>query len=547
VVAGIGTRGYGDISLRARLQAFFLAVIVLVGLLSAAVLATFHASNQTNARLHNVLEPAQLASGRLLGAVTAEDDGVRVFLARGDQDQLQRYRASQANELRALTQLQQQLRRYPALLELVTAAGNDAVGWRREAAEPSIVVAQAPGGVTDPVPLDTVAAKQAFTRLSTDAQALGQAISHEIGRTQRHEDAINHRLLVVLAASVAPVCLLALFAILAMERWVTKPLDRLLDEAARVAEGDLTHDVSAAGPRELGDLGSVVNQMRLRLLAEAGDALRARQALVQGGLAVLTLSAELGPSPVDLPDNVTVAARLRPAEGVLAGDWWDAVRTGEDRSRLALVIADVSGHGAVAGIVALRAKQLLLAALRLGLSPGDVLTWVAAELGDTGDYFVTCVVVELDPATGLVRWANAGHPAPLVAGPSRLDRLNLTGPLLGGIGNEWTTSELLLDAGDILTMFTDGITETRSPLGEEFGSERLVASVVRRLGQPLEAIADACILEVERYGFARVGDDLTVVLVGCEPTRVGTGAPDSGVPRAAQPAPRPDGSPRLSS
>jgi serine phosphatase RsbU (regulator of sigma subunit) len=146
-----------------------------------------------------------------------------------------------------------------------------------------------------------------------------------------------------------------------------------------------------------------------------------------------------------------------------------------------------------------------------------------------------------------VRWANAGHPAPLVAGPSRLDRLNLTGPLLGGIGNEWTTSELLLDAGDILTMFTDGITETRSPLGEEFGSERLVASVVRRLGQPLEAIADACILEVERYGFARVGDDLTVVLVGCEPTRVGTGAPDSGVPRAAQPAPRPDGSPRLSS
>jgi len=511
---------------------------VLVGLLSAAVLFTFHASNQANARLHSVLEPAQVAAGQLVGAVIAEDDGVRAFLAGGDQNQLQRYRVGQANEVRALTELQQQLRRYPTLLELVTAVRDEAGQWRTQAAEPSVTA----GPVTGLGGLDTVTSKQAFARLSTDAQALVQDVSREIGRTQRHVDAINHRLLVVLAGSVAPVCLLALLAILAMERWIAKPLDTLLTEAARVADGDLTRDVPAMRPRELGDLGSVVNQMRLRLLAEAGDALRARQALVQGGLAVLTLSAELGPSPVDLPANVAVAARLRPAEGVLAGDWWDALRTGEGGSRLSLVIADVSGHGAVAGIVALRAKQLVLAALRLGLSPGEVLTWVAEELGDTGDYFVTCVVVELDPATGLVRWANAGHPAPLVAGPSRLDRLTLTGPLLGGVGTEWTTSELLLDPDDILTMFTDGITETRSPLGEEFGSERLVASVVRRLGQPLDTIADACIEEVERYGFARVGDDLTLVLVGCRPTGFHPPAEELelGAEPATEPAQQPD-------
>jgi CHASE3 domain sensor protein len=506
-------------SLRTRVQAFLLAVIALVGLLSAAVLFTLQASNRVTARLHGVLVPAEQAAASLLTAVVEEDNGVRSFAVSGSQDQLQGYRAGEADEVRALTQLQQELVRYPALLQLTGTVRSDAEAWRSQVAQPAIAAATggaATGGAT--AILDNRAGKQTMDRLRSDVQALGQGLAAEVTRAGHHADAINHRLLVVLAASVAPVCLVALLMVLAMDRWVTRPLDALLEEVGRVADGDLTRDVRAAGPPELGELGTVVNLMRLRLLAEAGDALRARQALVQGGLAVLTLSAELGPSPVDLPGNVSLAARLRPAEGILAGDWWDALRTGEEASRLALVVADVSGHGAVAGIVALRAKQLLLAALRLGLSPGEVLGWVSEELGDTGDYFLTCVVVELDPVTGLLRWANAGHPAPIVVGPNRLDRLSLTGPLLGGIETEWATSELLLEHDDVLSIFTDGVTETRSPLGEEFGSERLVASVVRRLGQPLDAIADACMEEVERFGFARVGDDVTLVLLGCRPT-----------------------------
>lgn len=73
-------------------------------------------------------------------------------------------------------------------------------------------------------------------------------------------------------------------------------------------------------------------------------------------------------------------------------------------------MVDISGHGPVAGLFALKIKQLLAPALRLGMSPGDALRWVADQLGDTGDQFATCLVVEISPSSGHCRYANAGHP-----------------------------------------------------------------------------------------------------------------------------------------
>lgn len=88
-------------------------------------------------------------------------------------------------------------------------------------------------------------------------------------------------------------------------------------------------------------------------------------------------------------------------------------------SRAALVVVDVSGHGADAGVFALRAKDLTLAAIESGYGPGEALAWVAARLGDTDERFLTGVMVEIDdlygrcatpaPATRRCWWPNGAQ------------------------------------------------------------------------------------------------------------------------------------------
>ncbi len=207
-----------------------------------------------------------------------------------------------------------------------------------------------------------------------------------------------------------------------------------------------------------------------------------------------------------------MAAKFQPAEGVLAGDWYDVVTS--PSGRLGLVVVDVAGHGAEAGIFALRAKQLLVAAVRQDMEPGAALNWVAEQFGDTGEMFLTCLAVDLNPVTGDARYANAGHPAGLVRrGDRRLDTLGPTGPLLGPLPGCWATRQLTLATGDLLVAYTDGITEARNPGGEQFGLRRLSEVVVAQPGTDVDDMATACVDAVADFSERRMADDLTVVVL----------------------------------
>lgn len=147
--------------------------------------------------------------------------------------------------------------------------------------------------------------------------------------------------------------------------------------------------------------------------------------------------------------GVEVAARMDPAEGVLAGDWYDTVEV--TQNRLALVLGDVAGQGPASAVFALRLKASLAAALRAGLTPAQALGVTAADLGDIApELFATALVAVIDTATGTLTYANAGHPAALIltseagrhSGPgggrgagAGLSRVELapTGPLLSPV------------------------------------------------------------------------------------------------------------------
>ena len=270
-----------------------------------------------------------------------------------------------------------------------------------------------------------------------DAQ---QAVRAELERHDAELEKLLRRLSQVRLSTVAAGVAIILVSRRLLARWITEPVEGLGRAVRVVAGGELDRLIPALGPPDVAELGRDVEAMRKRLLAEVERARAAQAALAQRGMVVLGLRDELAPGRLDLHDGVHIAAGFRPAEGVVAGDWYDVVPLGPDR--LAIALVDVSGHGAGAGVFALKTKHLTLAALRNGLGPAEALAWLAAQLGDTGDHFLTGVVLELDLAAGRVHYANAGHPPVLVQARTVLSELGPTGPLLGPLPGVWAEASI---------------------------------------------------------------------------------------------------------
>lgn len=313
---------------------------------------------------------------------------------------------------------------------------------------------------------------------------------------------------------VAATTLLTVLTAWLLRRWITRPIEAILAAVDRVSQGDLHHRIPHVGPAELARLAANIEMMRDRTVSLIDEAVRARVALEQQGLAIVTLREELEPSTAQLPPSLSVAATLQPAAGVLAGDWYDVLALGE--GRVALIVVDVSGHGPVPGIFALRAKHLLLAALREGYTPGAMLSWLARHVGDTEELFLTSFIGVLDTATGTCHYANAGHPPALLVTADGVQPLEPTGPILGPLSGSWQTREFTLSPGAMLVVCTDGLLEARGPGGEEYGEDRLVALLAGQRDATPDGIVDACVEAVREFTGGRLGDDLTLVAIALE-------------------------------
>jgi HAMP domain-containing protein len=303
-----------------------------------------------------------------------------------------------------------------------------------------------------------------------------------------------------------------------LRRWITHPVDVLSDSVRAVAAGRIDQPITVTGPPELAELGQDIEYMRQRILSELDTTRRAMEALAQGAPVVLALQSELtGGLDVSLPPGLAYAARKRPAEGVLAGDWYDVVSL--DADRVAVVVVDIAGHGPAAGLFALRVKHLLVTALRLGMDPGAALGWVAEELADTGEEFATGLVAQIDASTGRCRYANAGHPPGLRLSSEvseGWEELPPTGPLLGPLKGLWATADTTLGPGDMLVLYTDGLSGARNAEGDEFAGDNLINLIGllgSRWGDPLDSVVDDVVARASEWSAGQLKDDLTLVVV----------------------------------
>ena len=198
------------------------------------------------------------------------------------------------------------------------------------------------------------------------------------------------------------------------------------------------------------------------------------------------IQAELLPNRCPLIEGVTVAARCRSAFEV-GGDYYDFIPTqpqgsgpGLAAARWALVIGDVMGKGVPAGLLMALLRGLLRAEVLSGHAPDRILhdlNQLAQEDLAHSHRFVTLFYSDFDPRTRLLRYANAGHHPPLIwrRGTGQVERLDVPGVVIGlQPGADYDTGQTLLEPGDVLLYFTDGVTEALGFRGERFEEHRLI-------------------------------------------------------------------------
>jgi sigma-B regulation protein RsbU (phosphoserine phosphatase) len=216
-----------------------------------------------------------------------------------------------------------------------------------------------------------------------------------------------------------------------------------------------------------------------------------------------------------LPGYVLGAATL-PARGV-GGDFYAAAPIGD---RLAMVLGDVSGKGMAAGLVASSVQARWEAALRRDdLTVNDMMTALNHDVfaSTEGSRYATLVHVVLDPATGTLRYVNAGHPAALVFdGAGReVARLAATAPAVGLFeAPPFSAATHPLAPGDTLVVVSDGVTEALDAAGTEWDLAGVAGLVARHRGDA-PAVAAAIIDAIRAHRGPDQGqDDVTVLVLG---------------------------------
>jgi phosphoserine phosphatase RsbU/P len=200
----------------------------------------------------------------------------------------------------------------------------------------------------------------------------------------------------------------------------------------------------------------------------------------------------------------------------VAGDFYDFLDV--DIARGTILVADVSGHGVPAALIASMVKIAAASHSATTSDPGDLLTALSETLhGRLGGQFLTAMCVRLDAEHRQVRYAGAGHPPILHwrAAEAALAELPSAGIMIGLLPSKYESAQAPLAPGDRLLIYTDGVLEASNAAGEMFGEGRFQTLVAEHASRPGAELARHIIDEMIRWCDRRTGfeDDVTLLVV----------------------------------
>ena len=516
-------------TLRARIVGLLVVLAtILVGsaVTVARALASFEDQRQ---QVVSTLQPAVGNARDLLTALVNQETGERGYVITGDPLFLDPYRKGQQA---ARTEIRQVRREFAGDREIGRALSHIEAAvarWQRVVATPEIRAIEAGDRAEAERLVADGAGRRYFDRIRRSVESLQARIDLRLASAQDQGGDALERVRNTLAVTGVLLLVLVVVSGWLLRGWVLVPVERLLASMKVVAEGDVSRPVVASGPPEVAAIGRGAEAMRRRIVAELDAARSATEALDQHSPVVAGLQRELKPSSTEDLDGVAVHGVLHAAEGVLAGDWWDVVRRPDGRT--VLLIADVSGHGPDACLVAARFKERLTLLLR---SQAELLTafeFAAHDLDGNPERFLSCALVEVDPDSGLLRWINAGHGGAMILRRHRSvvegRELAPTGPLIGAMAQEWRVEETHLEPDQMVVLATDGVTEARQAEEGEFGTEGVFSAARSAPGwHPTDVVAEV-IEGVRQFADDWRRDDATCVALMLAPRREVIAAPSA--------------------
>jgi serine phosphatase RsbU (regulator of sigma subunit)/predicted ester cyclase len=280
-----------------------------------------------------------------------------------------------------------------------------------------------------------------------------------------------------------------------------------------IYKGLVIHRISGGEIAEEWSYGNILGDVLEQRLEEE---MRERERVEQELLVARRIQQTSLPKEVPNVKGWEIAPLYQPAREV-GGDFYDFHLLSDDR--VGLVVGDATGKGVPAALVMSTTcgmLQLASRALASSLSPGEVLEQVNETLFTRipANMFVTCFYTILDPKSGCLTYANAGHDLPyLRRRGGEAEELRARGMPLGLMpGMSYEESEIVLDDGEAALFYTDGLVEAHDPKGEMFGFPRLQELVSEHAAD--EGSLEEALLE-ELYTFVGEGweqeDDITLL------------------------------------
>jgi phosphoserine phosphatase RsbU/P len=261
-------------------------------------------------------------------------------------------------------------------------------------------------------------------------------------------------------------------------------------------------------------------RVRLHLMLREAHEQIAQQLVAINNELEMARQIQLSILPSDTPKlgGLEIVARYIPMTSV-AGDFYDFIVV--DEKHVGVLIADVSGHGLPAALIASMLQVALAAQSVHASDPGKVLSGLNQALcGKFQRNFVTAAYVFVDLEKNSMTYAGAGHP-PLLhwrSSSGKASEVSENGLVLGQFPEEtYSAVSLPLEPGDRCLLYTDGVLETSSPSHEEFGTGRLMQLMESKHSLGAERFIDALLDELSRWSGHPRGegqqDDITVLVI----------------------------------
>lgn len=212
------------------------------------------------------------------------------------------------------------------------------------------------------------------------------------------------------------------------------------------------------------------------------------------------------------PDGWTFATAVRAVDEGVTGDCVDIFEL--DDGHLGVLVLDVAGRGAHAALGAFRQKEVIKVAMRSGMDPSAAMRWLRRNQPDLENDFFSAFVAVLEPTSGEMRYANAGHPPALVVdGERRTRSLIRTGPIVGFVDPGWSVGTETIAAGEALAIYTDGLIETRNAAGDYYGAASVVNALATMECDEAQDVVDHLLADLMSFHDGPVSDDVTLLVL----------------------------------